>query len=169
MTISRRAFVKTAGAAAAAATVAIPAGAAVEPMAMVEGVAGLAAAPEYPFEWWVSLDGGELFSDRCNTREEAAEVARGYGGGIIAECQRAEFDLRITDNDLYDAMRAANEDAIGDGDFIEWTNEQGAELMEEVNAVIAAWVARHGINRTAWTFGCVRNQEKIVAEEEPPK
>jgi hypothetical protein len=165
MTISRRAFVKTAG---AAATVAIPAVAAVEPTAMVDGVAGLAAAPKHPFKWWVSVD-GETYHDQCETREEAVEIAKGYGKATIAECRQADFDLRITDDDIYSVLEAANEEAIGDGDFIEWTREQGEELEREVNAVISAWAARHNINRTAWLFGAVRNEEKIVAETERPE
>ena len=69
----------------AAAVVAIPS--AVAGVA-VEGIAApvQASGTEYPFRWWVSYDGGEMFSDYFDTKEEAIAAAQGQtGGGMIAE------------------------------------------------------------------------------------
>lgn len=165
--VSRRAFLGAA--AAAAGTAAVPTAAAAEQIASLAGVAPLqpiAAAPAYPFRWWVSFDGGEVFSDDFATREEAVAYAEGSGGGMNAECQQGDFDLDLRADDIYEALRENNEEAIGEGDFIDWPLEQGQELEREVNAVIAAWAERHKINRTAWLFAATRNHEEIEPHRE---
>lgn len=113
----------------------------------------------------MSFDGGEIFYDEFATREEAVAYAEDCGGGTIAECQQRDYNLYITDDDIYEAMRGHNEEAIGEGDFVEWSAEQGEELARKVNAVIAAWAEKHKINRTAWQFAATRDRETI----EPPR
>ncbi|WP_018265506.1 hypothetical protein [Methylosinus sp. LW4] len=157
--VSRRAFLGATATVAGAA--ALPTAAAAEQIASLAGVAPLKPISEYPFRWWVSFDGGEVFTEDFKTREEAIAYAEASGGGTIAECQQRDFDLYLTDDDIFEALHGHNEDAIGEGEFIEWTAEQGRELEREVNAVIAAWAERHKINSTAWQFAAVRNSEKI--------
>jgi hypothetical protein len=167
-TVSRRDFMRAAAAASTAA--ALPATAAADQLLSISGVAGnLKPAAEYPFDWWVSCDGGEVYRERFATREAAVECARRYGGAAIAECRQQDFDLTIDDDELYELMQSRNEERIGDGDFVEWTREQGEELAREVNAVIAAWAERHKINRPAWTFAEVRNFEEIAPPDDPPE
>ncbi|WP_245291607.1 hypothetical protein [Methylosinus sp. R-45379] len=113
----------------------------------------------------MSLDRGDSYSEEFETREQAAAVARGYGGATIAECQEQDFDLTIDFDDIHELLYCRNETQIGEGDFITCTREQGDELAREINATIDAWTERHRINRTAWTFGAVRNEEYI----NPPK
>lgn len=150
----------------AAAVVAIPS--AVAGVA-VEGIAApiQASGTEYPFRWWVSYDGGEMFSDYFDTKEEAIAAAQGQtGGGMIAECQQQDFDLRIDGGQLYELLSESNSELIGDGDFIYATDEQIDELEASVNAVIKAWAEKHDLNRTAWQFATTRNHEVIEEPEE---
>lgn len=149
----------------AAAVVAIPS--AVAGVVAVEGIAAplQAGAAEYPFRWWVSFDGGEMFSEDFDTKEEAIAAAQGRtGGGMIAECQQQDFDLRVDGGQLYELLSENNSELIGDGDFIDATDEQIDELEASVNAVIKAWTEKHNLNRTAWQFATTRNHEVI---EEP--
>ncbi len=157
--LSRRFFLK-AGSIAAAIGVLPAASSAAAPVA--EQVATV-AAKAHPFRWWVSFDGGELFSADFDTKEEAIAYAQScHGGGLIAECQQQDFDLGVDGGMLYELLQDANSDLIGEGDFIDATSEQLGELEAAVNRVIHEWACKHKVNRTAWQFGEVRNREEIV-------
>jgi hypothetical protein len=109
-------------------------------------------------------DGGEVYHTDCNTREEAIEVAKQYGGGLIAECQQQDFDLGLTGDDIIECLYGQNEGAVGEGDFIECTREQCKDLGDMVTDAILAWAEKHKISLTAWTFEVVRNKETVVVE-----
>ena len=161
MDIDRRALFRGAGmaAAAVAAGLSVAGRATTATATLVDGV-GAATKAQYPYVWWLSRDGGEEFIETFASKEEALAALAMEGDGcdaVIAECQQQDFDLRVSDDDLFEAMQSSNEEAIGEGEFIEWTPEQGAELEREVNAVIKAWAARHKINRHAWQFADTRN------------
>lgn len=160
MSTSRRTFLKTA---AAIPAVSIIGGAPSHVAAAASPAADIpvAVATAYPFRWWVSSDGGEMFHTECETRDEAIREARGYGGSIIAECQQQDFDLGLTGDNVIEQLYSQNEEIIGDGDFIQCTKEQTKDLGDMVTAAILAWADKHNIHTTAWTFGDVRNREEI--------
>ena len=152
MKSSRRSFLK--GAAAIPVVAAVGVGGAIE--AATPAVA--AAVPAYPFQWWFSYDGGELFTENFDTKEAALAFLKHEGEGMIAECQQQDFDLRLDAYDILERLSEGNEELIGEGEFIEPNKEQMADLENSVNAAIDAWAIRNKISLTAWTFGEVRNQ-----------
>ncbi len=157
--LSRRFFLKASSIAAAIGLMPTTSSAA----APVAGQVATVAAKAHPFRWWVSGDGGELFSAEFDTKEEAIAHAQSCrGGGLIAECQQQDFDLRVSGDMLYELLQDANYDLIGEGDFIDATSEQLGELEDAVNRVIHEWAERHKLDLTAWQFGEVRNREEIA-------
>lgn len=160
---TRRAFLKTAaalpvaGAAASVATVA--------PVPIIEAPWTPALLPAYPFRWYFSYE-GEIYHDEFDTKEEALRALAGYGRGLIAECQRQDYDLSLDGNTVLEALEGQNEEAIGEGEFLDSvTNEQVRDLGTMVSDAIDAWVRKHKIDTSAWSFGAVRNQ--IYAVESP--
>lgn len=153
MQASRRTFLKGAAAVPVAASIGI-AGAA----EMASPAVAVAASAAYPFRWWFSYDGGELFSEEFSSKEHAVAFLEREGCGMIAECQQQDFDLRMDADYILEHLAEANEELIGEGDFIDPNKEQIADLEKSVNDAIAAWAARHKIGTTAWTFGEVRNK-----------
>lgn len=155
MNATRRAFLKTAIAVPAAAAVAsVPALAATVPM-----TAAAAPVAEYPFRWWLSTCGGELFSEQFDSKEQALAMLDEYGYGMIAECQQQDFYLAVHGDDIIEMLYGQNEDMMGeDGDFLDVKPEQVTDLGVMVTDAIRAWVGKHNIATTAWTFGQIRNQ-----------
>ncbi|MDR3485408.1 MAG: hypothetical protein P4M05_10945 [Bradyrhizobium sp.] len=168
--LSRRALLQTT--VALAATTAIAKTKAVEaataPMAIPASVAK--PVDPHPWKWWVSLDGGDVYHNACATREEALEIARGYGTNaiygttaIIAECKQQDFRTDIDGDRILEWLQESNEELIGEGEYIDCSAEQLKDLEDSVEATIRAWVERHKINNTAWMFGDVRNKEIVSA------
>ena len=120
-----------------------------------------AAAPSYPWQWWFSYDGGDVYTEWFETKEEAIEHARNSGGGLVAECQQQDFHLRVEGDTILEILDGQNEEAIGEGDGIECTSEQADDLGKTVSDAIEAWAQKHKINLTAWTFGGVRNKIEV--------
>ena len=154
MKSSRRAFLK--GAAAIPVVAAVGIGGAIE-----VATPAVAAVPAYPFQWWFSYDGGELFTENFDTKEAALAFLKHEGEGMIAECQQQDFDLRLDAYEILETLSNNNEELIGEGEFIEPNKEQMDDLEKSVNAAIDAWAVRNKISLTAWTFGEVRNQVEI--------
>ena len=166
MSTSRRAFLQTAAAVPAAGVAAGLVGSVPVVEAAIPVAAPALPAFAYPFQWWVSSDGGEVYHTDCNTREEAMQVAKEYGGGLIAECQQQDFDLGLSGDTIIEALYGQNEEMMGeDSEFIECTHEQEKELGEMVTAAIVAWANKNNIKTTAWIFGVVRNKEEIIVAE----
>ena len=164
MKISRRLLLAGAGAAASAAAVpvaALPAAPAVATDLLALAMQPIQPLPDLPWSWWTSdpFD-GDTYQNEADTREEALENLALEGGHII-EARQQWFDLSVSGDDLYEAMMGHNDDAIGEGDFIEATDEQLKELADAVNLVIAAWADKHKLNDVAWRFAETRNREKI--------
>lgn len=155
---SRRAFMKGAAA--------LPAAGAIGALGMREVVqAAEVATPvspytNYPWQWFVSSDGDE-YHDVFNTMQEAVEYAKQCQYSIVAECQQQDFDLSISGNTIIEWLDDNNYDTRGDCEGIECTNEQAKDLENMVTAAIEAWVVKHKISITAWTFAGVRNKTNI--------
>jgi hypothetical protein len=162
--ISRRNFIQ-AGAAASAASV-IPATAlakaAVLPSKAAEDIIAANTIKTRPYIWHVSLDGGYIYNEKCDSREEAVAIAQKYhGGATIAECQYQDYCIDLDSETIFDMLRERNEELIGEGEFIDCTTKQANDLGAMVSEAIANWVEKHNIDITAWQFGDTRNQENI--------
>jgi hypothetical protein len=116
--------------------------------------------PAYPFKWWFSYD-GVWYSDECDTKEEALARLADYGEGLIAECQRKDYDLDLSGDEIIEMLYGQNEEAIGEGEFLETTSEQVRDLGKMVSTAIEQWVRKHKIDTSAWSFGAVRNKIKF--------
>jgi hypothetical protein len=159
--MERRQFLKATAAAVAIPVAGLPATA---PLAAAEAAA-LPTLPPYPFQWWVSYD-GEVYSEQCDTREEALRIAKECGHRFIAECQRQDYDLEIEGDAILEILYGQNEEAIGDSEFIECTREQERDLGKMVSDAVEAWARKHKIDTMAWSFGVVRNKTDLVANTE---
>jgi len=150
MATTRRAILK--GVAAA------PAVAIASKLAVTETVAAALPLPEYPYEWMFSGDGGEIFGEIFDTKEQALQHLAREGYGMIAECQRQDYDLELDGHSIIEMIDGQNEERMGDeGCSVDATKEQTEDLGKMVSATIEAWANKHNINRTAWAFGHVRN------------
>ncbi|WP_439398456.1 twin-arginine translocation signal domain-containing protein [Bradyrhizobium sp. PMVTL-01] len=159
---TRRTFLKAGGAIAAAAITPLPASSA-EPTLVIGEAAATAVSPyaEYPWMWWVSLD-GETFISEFETKEEALKEALGYGEpAMVAECIQQDFSLDVYGSEVLEMLQMNNEELIGEGEFLDCTSEESDDLGKMVTATIEAWAAKHKINLTAWTFGATRNRTAI--------
>lgn len=155
MGTSRRAFLKT------AAAVPIAAAATSFPDLPI-GAAPIPSAPipvEHPFEWYFSYD-GETYNEGFRTKDAALDFLKREGEGLIAECQRQDFDLDIEGSEILEVLYGHNEEAVGEGEFIDCTSEQERDLGDMVTETIYTWARKHKIDLAAWTFGVVRNQLK---------
>lgn len=158
---SRRSFLQTAAALPAAGLISMsPA------VAAAATIPATVAAPTYPFQWWFSYDGGEMYTEEFNTKEQALAFLKSEGEGMIAECCRQDYDLSIDGYDIIELLQNQNEEAIGEGEFFDCNSEQERDLGQMVSAAIEEWARKHKIDIAAWTFGEVRN--KIKAEEVKP-
>ncbi|MGY4621995.1 hypothetical protein ACVWZ4_007222 [Bradyrhizobium sp. USDA 4472] len=163
--MDRRSLLKSAAAlsAAAALPAATSAPAAIAADAAVPAVvAPLKANPytNYVWEWFVSHD-GETYYEGFPTKEEALQYAQQCDYSLIAECHQQDFRLDIDGYWLIDHLNDANCDLIGEGDGIEATNEQRLDLEKMVQSAIEAWVVKHNIKITAWTFDGTQNETNV--------
>jgi hypothetical protein len=156
---SRRAFIASAAALPVAA--AVPAG-----TSLSAAPDGLALPPtpspytEYPWRWMVSRD-DYSFGEDFDTLEKALEFARAEGAEVVAECQMQDFSLELDGDDVLEALLGRNDELIGEGEFIDATKEQQDDLGKMVTAAIEAWAIKHRISLTAWTFGDMRNRQRV--------
>jgi hypothetical protein len=162
--MDRRTLLKSAAAASAAAIV--PA-VAVEAAPVVAEVAAPIQAPaklspygSYVWEWFVSND-GETYYEPFPTKEEAMEYARSSEYSLVAECIQQDFDLGISGYWLLDHINDQNYELIGEGEGVECTSEQERDLEAMVQRAIEAWVVKHNISLTAWSFAGVRNETAV--------
>lgn len=116
----------------------------------------------YPYKWRVSLDGGEVYNEEYETREEAAKAALEQGGGIVAECKQQEYNFEVAGYEVVDLLANQNEELAGEDGFdLNLTPEQERELGEVVTQAIQEWAYRHKLDVTAWQFADVRSQELV--------
>jgi hypothetical protein len=161
---SRRTFI------AGAAT--LPIAASMKPEATISAAPdGIAAAPlpspyaEYPWRWMVSHD-DYSFCEDFETLQEALEFARSEGAEVVAECVMQDFSLDFDGDDVLEALLGRNEELIGEGEFIDATKEQRDDLGNMVTAAIEAWAVKHRISLTAWTFGGMRNKQRVDQDKQ---
>lgn len=167
---SRRDFLKVGTVAVAASAlpttppVAAFAEAAPVPAAIVP--AKLSPYGNYVWEWFVSND-GETYYEPFPTKEEALEYARRSEYSLIAECQMQDFDLSIPAWVILERLDENNYERIGDGEGIQCTPAQDRDLEAMVQKAIEAWVVKHNINITAWSFGATKNQQAVSETPAP--
>jgi len=117
--------------------------------------------PIHPFKWWFGFT-DEVFNEECETREEALRLLAQYGEGLIAECQRQNYDLSLEGDTIIEALYGQNEERIGDGEFLEdATAAQVDDLGKMVSETIELWARKHKIDTFAWSFGVVRNRVRF--------
>jgi hypothetical protein len=156
---SRRAFLATAAALPAATAVLSAPTVAALPLESATPV--LTPYMEYPWRWMVSHD-DYSFSEEFETLEKALEFARIEGAEVVAECQMQDFSLSLGGDEVLEALLGTNEELIGEGEFIDATNEQRDDLGKMVTAAIEAWAIKHHISLTAWSFAGIRNKQKVA-------
>lgn len=162
MTIDRRTLLTL-----AAAQFAIPITASPLVGTMVSEVPLSEAAALYPYRWWVSLDGGEVFQEPYNTEAEAIKAAKEHGGALVAECRQQGYDLCVDGDVIIELLYGQNEEQMGeDAEFITASDEALHELGDVVTKAIKEWAIKHKIDTTAFMFGDVRNKKFIADPEE---
>jgi hypothetical protein len=125
-------------------------------------VASVKANPytKYVWQWFVSHD-GETYYEGFETKEEAVKYAQQCDYSLVAECVQQDFRLNIDGYRLLEELNESNYDLIGEGEGIECTNDQRLDLEKMVQQAIEAWIVKHNIDITAWSFDGVRNQTDV--------
>ena len=125
------------------------------------------------WSWWVGKD-DERYTTECNTRDEAAMIAREeYEGAWIIEAKKPDNILLSAYFDVFRFIEDAEENAYEDhadedaGDPIfDVTPEQISDLQTMVRAAIDDWQARHGLVFQGFKFSASRNGEWISGPED---
>jgi hypothetical protein len=112
---------------------------------------------DYVWEWFVSHD-GDVYYEAFPTKEEAIEYAQRCDYSIIAECIQQDFRLDVDGWRIIENLNDSNMELIGDGEGIECTADQERDLERMVQQAIEAWVVKHNINITAWSFDGTKNK-----------
>lgn len=115
---------------------------------------------DYPWRWMVSND-DYSYTEEFDTLAKALEHAHAVGAEFVAECQMQDFYLAVSGSDVLEMLQGQNEDLIGEGEFIDATREQEADLGKMVTEAIETWAIKHKISLTAWTFAGVRNKQRL--------
>lgn len=125
------------------------------------------------WKWWVGFN-EETYHTECDTREEAAYIAREeYEGGWIIEARKPS---NIPLEKYFDAERFLEDaedrahDYYGDpetGDPVfDITAAQIDDLDTMVRETIGAWQKKHSLVFTGWAFTASRNSEYIPGPDE---
>lgn len=145
----------------------IPAAAAVATSGLGTAATEAAALPvpptpytEYPWRWFVSHD-KEVYHDDFDTLEDALRYAQSSEYAYVAECRQQDFDLSLDGWQAIDYLNDQNGDRIGEGEGIECTPEQERDLDKMLTAAVEAWVVKHKIKITAWSFAETRNLTEV--------
>ena len=155
---SRRDFLKTAAAAAAvpvAVSIPVPAAQAVVPAVVPKPYSN------YVWEWFVSND-GEIYYESFETAEQAIEYAKQCDYSIVAEAKRQDFDISIDGWRILEQLNDDNYEQVGEGEGITCTKEQVNDLSRMLTQAFEAWVVKHGIDISAWSFGDIRNNQRVA-------
>lgn len=163
--MDRRTLLKTVAVLPATALIpAIPAVA--ETAQMATPIAPLSVRPyaDYVWQWFVSHD-GETYYESFPTKEEAVQYAQQCDYSLIAECMQQDFRLGVDGYRLIEELNESNYDLIGEGEGIECSNAQRVDLENMVQKAIEAWVVKHNINITAWSFDGTRNETDVPLPE----
>lgn len=115
--------------------------------------------------------------ERCNigphdSRDDViAEINRDYEGELftVMEANQGRYCYRVFDADRFfeDLDEANTERVDGDGDgrvIDDVTPDQERDLENMVNDAIEAWVAKHNLESTPWSFQEIRNEELYIAQ-----
>lgn len=171
MSMDRRKFMGAAAATVVAGGAALPsvfAQGGVFRQTAILGQAGELVVEKYPYKWYASLDGGDVYNEGFSSRAEAVKYAYENGGAIIAECKRQPWHIQVDGDSVLELLHGQNEDLCNeDGETIECTSEQVTDLGKMVSAAIEEWATKHKIDMEAWVFGDVRNKELIGFTPDP--
>jgi hypothetical protein len=125
--------------------------------------------------WWVGSE-PERFHTKCDTREEAVEIAIDeYDGAYIIEAIQSE-DIKLSDYfNAGDFIETANETAYdlcdpeGDTVVFDTRSDTERDLQEMVRAAIDAWQQKHDLKFVSWSFSAQRNLEYIGPNNRDPE
>lgn len=117
-------------------------------------------------EWAVSSDGENYWGGVYDSKERAIAECLVLGGGYVGRCVPPPQP-----EDLWEAADWLEHVSCQDEYSGEWaegwaghvTQEMRTELEAEVRPVLAAWLARHGLNPTFYT---ITDAEKVEETEE---
>lgn len=161
--MDRRSLLKSAAALSATAAVAPVATIAdAAPAAEVITPANLTPYANYVWEWFVSHD-GETYYEGFPTKEEALAYAKQEEYALVAECKQQDFCLELQGWRILEQLNDDNMEMMGEGEGIEATPAQERDLEDMVRRAIEAWVVKHGIRITAWSFADTQNETKVEA------
>lgn len=119
------------------------------------------------FKWFYAYsEDAETWMGRCDTRDDA--IAQGkaeYDDDFWiteADSAKVSFDIFDTDRILEDYEEANIECWGEDGPDISPSKDQRRELEALLSAAFKGWAERHNLKGHIWSFGNVRNVEKIT-------
>jgi len=162
--MDRRSLLKSAAALAAAAALPTPVSVAAEaapPMSAAVTPVKLKPYADYVWEWFVSHD-GEVYHEAFATKEEAIEYAKDNEYAIVAECIQRDFRLDVSGWRIIEEINENNHELMGeDQEGIEATHAQEIDLEVMVKSAVEAWVVKHQINITAWSFDGIQNETSV--------
>jgi secreted PhoX family phosphatase len=164
MRMYRRAFLKGCAAVPLTAAIGVDATIAAAPSAAAAGYAAM--LPAHPWRWWFRYSGwgyDEVFIKQFDTKEAAMEYLSRKGDGVIAECQRQDFDLTLDGESVFEMLMGQNEG------IIDASEEDVKDLGVMVSDAIEAWVRKHKIDVSACIFGGVRNEIKFEDISDTPE
>lgn len=116
--------------------------------------------------WWHTRDEEHLWGGEASRQAAIDAGINDYDGEPFYICQGKHFRHRTDIFDggqIADTFDDANDEYAGDENpSSDWKAEHIAELEAELNAAMAAWVARHGYEK-AWGIDAGPS-ERVTAE-----
>lgn len=121
------------------------------------------------WSWWVGHD-DERFHTRCESRDEAVEIAEEqFGGGYIVEALDREnialsgyFDIEEFVERAEEAASEDHGDPEGDCVIFDISLDVLRDLEHRVKRIIDEWQNQHGITFRSFWFRATRNGEYIA-------
>lgn len=114
------------------------------------------------WQWFVSND-REVYYEAFETKEQAIEYARACDYSFVAECQQQDFRLEVDGERVLERLNEDNYEQIGEGEGVECTSAQTRDLSDMLTRALEAWVVKHSINITAWSFAETKNETEVKA------
>jgi hypothetical protein len=155
--MDRRTLLKSAAALSAAVvvpvTIAEAAPAVVQPLKLSPYV-------NHVWQWFVSHD-KEVYYEAFETMEQAIEYGKACGYSFVAECQQQDFRLEVDAERVLEWLNEDNYEQIGEGGGVECTSAQQRDLSDMLTRALEAWVVKHSINITAWSFADTKNETTV--------
>ena len=117
--------------------------------------------------WWVGSS-DEFFTQECETRAEAVEVARDeFEGAYICEAitEAVSLSSYFCAHPFIEEVEEQNEPDLlgeyGEGPIFDCSIEQIEDLEHMVRAAIDAWQKKHKLQFVPFVFTSMRNDEFI--------